>query len=104
MSERLESNRLHLEPEPTTVELEVAVAALAQARLLGAARSETVSAWHLAGLQESVDRAPEALHARDSASESKSASVGEMAQPLPGASTAATGLRGKQAYRCETPH
>lgn len=53
------SDRLELEPDPTPLEFEVVAVALAEAHLLQAADTERVSAWQLAALQESVDRAPE---------------------------------------------
>ena len=58
------SDRLDVNPDPTPVELAVVETALAEAHLLGGARSDPISAWHLAGLRESVDREPQALSRR----------------------------------------
>jgi len=61
MGDRLEPDRLELDPDPTPAELEVVATALAQAHLLDAATREPMSRWQLAGLEESVDRTPQAL-------------------------------------------
>jgi hypothetical protein len=70
MSDRLRLDRFSLEfslePDPTPVELEVVATALAEERLLDVAGREPMSAWQLAGLEEAVGRAPQALEMSNS--------------------------------------
>lgn len=54
-------DRVELAPKPTRVEFEAVMIALAEARLLGTAGSEPSLAWRRAGLEESVERVPQAL-------------------------------------------
>jgi len=58
-------DRLELEPQPTPVEFEAVVAALSEAPLEEAGNAPG-SAWRRAGIEEAVDRAPQALSPRSS--------------------------------------
>ena len=60
------SDRLELDPDPTPLESTVVRIALAETRLLGGRRHAIGSAWRRAGVEESVDRAPQALSLRSS--------------------------------------
>jgi hypothetical protein len=70
MSDRLGLDRFSLEfslePDPTPVEFEVVATALAEALLHDAATREPMFRWQLAGLEESVDRTPQALEMSNS--------------------------------------
>jgi len=60
------SDRLELVPDPSPLEATVVQTALAEARLLGERGPATGSAWRQAGVEEAVDRAPQALSPRSS--------------------------------------